>query len=482
MEKTKSKFNYKLIFLISCMAMMLPSVMYLCKNKTIINFSEWFTFFLHQPSNYIESISVAIIFGMLIIILMYFYFKILKNSQKEFDNIKSILLYVLIISLIFGIMIPFTTSDIFYYMGTGWIDSHYGQNPYYITVRDIRIQNPNDEILQRTGVWENQVVVYGPLWAFLCKILSLLSFGNVTWCLYIYKFAAIIIHILNTILVYKITKSKKFALLYGINPSILFEMITNVHNDIYLIFFVLLSLYFLLKRKNIILTIIFMAMATCVKYVSVLLIPFMVLWYLKDKKMWEKIFYSFIYAMIFITIMFLIYLLYAKDITMFFTMTMQQGKYREGIQAIILEISSKTGINFLQYGKLLFIIIFLLVAIDGIIYMFVYNKKTFSTTIRKYNNLLMAFLFLIITNLCPWYTSWLIPTIFWLKSKDIKNVLYIQFSYELVTTINFALHSESYKIGLYYLPAMFIIITIFNIIDKIANINRVKIRRKLWKN
>ena len=208
----------------------------------------------------------------------------------------------------------------------------------------------------------------------------------------------------------------------------------------------------------------------------------MVLWYLKDKKMWEKIFYSFIYAMIFITIMFLIYLLYAKDITMFFTMTMQQGKYREGIQAIILEISSKTGINFLQYGKLLFIIIFLLVAIDGIIYMFVYNKKTFSTTIRKYNNLLMAFLFLIITNLCPWYTSWLIPTIFWLKSKDIKNVLYIQFSYELVTTINFALHSESYKIGLYYLPAMFIIITIFNIIDKIANINRVKIRRKLWKN
>lgn len=474
MEKTKSKFSYKLIFLITCVAMMLPSVIYLCKNKTIINFSEWFTFFLHQPNNYIESISGAIIFGILLMILIYFYFKILKNCQTEFNNINSILLYVLLISLIFGIMLPFTTSDIFYYMGTGWLDSHYGENPYYTAVKDIRIQNPNDEILQRTGVWENQVVVYGPLWAFFCKILSFLSFGNVTWCLYIYKLVSIIIHILNTILVYKITKNKKFALLYGINPFILFEMVANVHNDIYLIFFILLSLYFLLKRKNIILTIIFMAMATCIKYVSVLLIPFMVLWYLKDKKIWKKILYCFIYAIIFIMIMLVIYLLYAKDITMFFTVVMQQGKYREGILAILLEISSKTGMNFLKYGKLLFITTFTLIAIDGIIYMFVYDKKTFSTSIRKYNNLLMAFLFLIITNLCSWYTSWLIPTIFWLKSKDIKNVLYIQFSYELVTTVNFALHSESYKIGLYYLPIMLCIIIIFNIIDRTTNINRVK--------
>ena len=174
-------------------------------------------------------------------------------------------------------------------------------------------------------------MVYGPLWAFICKSLSFLSFGNATIALYIFKMAGIIIHVLNTVLIYKITKKNKFALLYGLNPFILFEMITNAHNDIYLIFFILLSLYFLLKKKNIILTVVFMAVATCIKYVSVLLIPFLVLYYLRNKKIGKKIFYSFLYAILFIIVMLLIYLIYAKDITMFFIMTMQQDKYRESI-------------------------------------------------------------------------------------------------------------------------------------------------------
>ena len=43
---------------------------------------------------------------------------------------------------------------------------------------------------------------------------------------------------------------------------------------------------------------------------------------------------------------------------------------------------------------------------------------------------------------------------FWLRGYQIKNILYLQFSYELVTLINFAMFSESYKIGLLYLPIM----------------------------
>ena len=144
---------------------------------------------------------------------------------------------------------------------------------------------------------------------------------------------------------------------------------------------------------------------------------------------------------------------------------MQQGKYRESILAIALEMSSRTGIDILSYVKSIFILVFIFVLIDGLIFMFVYKKLTFRNTMKKYNNLLVAFLFLVITNLCPWYTSWLIPTMFWLRGKQIKNILYLQFSYELVTLINFALYSESYKIGLVYLPIMVIIIIMFNLIE-----------------
>lgn len=474
MKNKLEKINYSFLFLFVTLIMSFPSIVYLIRNKTVLNFQEWFTFFLKIPASYLETFTGAMCFGIILILLFYYYFKIIKNSNKEFKTIKSIIIYVLIISCIFGIMLPFTTSDIFYYIGTGWIDSNYGENPYYTSVYDVRLENPNDQILQRTGVWEKQIVVYGPLWAFTCKILSFLSFGNVTASLYIFKLASIIIHILNTILVFKITNKNKFAILYGLNPFILFEMITNVHNDIYLIFFILISLYFLLKKKNIVLTIIFMALATCIKYVSVLLIPFLVLYYLRDKKIQKKIFNCVIYAVLFVFVIALIYLLYADDISVILTMMMQQGKYRESILAIMLDVSSKIGIDILRYAKAIFIIIFLFAFIDGLTYMFIYKKINLRNTIKKYNKLLVVFLFFIITNLCPWYTSWFIPTMFWLKGKYIKNILYLQFSYELVTLINFALFSESYEIGLVYLPIMMCLICCFNNIDKVLNKKRIK--------
>lgn len=284
--------------------------------------------------------------------------------------------------------------------------------------------------------------------------------------MYIFKIAAIGIHVLNTYLSYKITGKKKFAIIYGLNPFILFEMITNAHNDIYLIFFMFMALYFLIRKRNIILTVAFMALATCVKYVSILLVPFLVLYYLRDKKIGKKILYCFLYALLFIGVLLLVYMLYAKDLTMFLTMTMQQGKYRESILAILLEVSGIIKVNICKSVTIIFLLIFLIIYLKEIIFTVLDRNNKFSRCMRNYNNILLMFIFLIITNLCPWYTSWIIPTIFWQRSKMIKNLLYLQFSYEFVTLINFALFSESYKIGLFYLPIMVIIIFIFNILDK----------------
>ena len=66
---------------------------------------------------------------------------------------------------------------------------------------------------------------------------------------------------------------------------------------------------------------------------------------------------------------------------------MQQGKYRESILAIALEMSSRTGINILSYVKSIFILVFIFVLIDGLTFMFVYKKLTFRNTMKKYNNL-----------------------------------------------------------------------------------------------
>jgi uncharacterized membrane protein len=53
-------------------------------------------------------------------------------------------------------------------------------------------------------------------------------------------------------------------LIYGANPTILFEALSNVHNDIFIVLFILLAIYFVTKKKNLMLSVAFIAMATAI--------------------------------------------------------------------------------------------------------------------------------------------------------------------------------------------------------------------------
>ena len=134
---------------------------------------------------------------------------------------------------------------------------------------------------------------------------------NITVALFIFKFTNLLIHIINTYLFYRISGKKKFAVLYGLNPFILIEAIANVHNDIIILFFVLISLYFLLKRKNLLLSIIALALATGVKYFTILLLPVVILYHFRTEKRLSVRFLRCIeYGVIFLVIFALEYILY----------------------------------------------------------------------------------------------------------------------------------------------------------------------------
>lgn len=57
-------------------------------------------------------------------------------------------LWIAIIALIFVAVLPFTCSDVFYYLGIGRINSTYHQNPYYITIKEFVEQDNNKQFLQ----------------------------------------------------------------------------------------------------------------------------------------------------------------------------------------------------------------------------------------------------------------------------------------------------------------------------------------------
>ena len=247
-EVINSKKIILIVFAIGAILFAIPSINYLLENKTILNFNEYFKFCLNDTSR----VEQTIIYVAILAILTIVYFLIVKNKDKLFKNNKQMYMYIAIISLIFVSVVPFLSSDVFYYLGVGRLDSQYGQNPYYVTIKDFVESGDNSKYLEQDTVlakgyendWGSTTVVYGPVWTVICKIVAGISFGNIDIALLLFKLLNVIIHLVNCYLIYKLTGKKLFVLLYGLNPYMFIEGIANVHNDIYVVTCILASLHF----------------------------------------------------------------------------------------------------------------------------------------------------------------------------------------------------------------------------------------------
>lgn len=306
-----------LIFSLIGLILSIPSIVYLFFHGGNIESYNGQNYYFLDSNSMSHTVIGAIILAAIIILGFLIYILVLKKSN-EFKNIKNILLVVFIVGLMFIICLPNTTTDIFYYMGTGRLFQEYGENPYYTTISDF-LSNGNiiDPILEKSGYWADTIVPYGPLWTSICGLFSFISLGNLTFLLYIYKIASLGIHIATCYIVYKLTNKKKFALMYGLNPFLLLEFLTNVHNDLYLVFFVLLGIYFLKNKNNIWASLACLACSILIKYITVVLAPFLVLYYLKDKTKLKKILWCILYAAVVITVILGIYMLFFNSIRRF---------------------------------------------------------------------------------------------------------------------------------------------------------------------
>ena len=139
----------KIFFVILSIALVIPSLIYIIKNGTVSGFDTYFNFFIGDTIN--KKIS-TIVYLILFISMTILYFRIIKKDFI-FKDIKGVLKYVTLAGSVFVIMLPWTSSDIFYYMGVGELDSVYKQNPYYISMQEYSMNEPqaieNDEIFKQ---------------------------------------------------------------------------------------------------------------------------------------------------------------------------------------------------------------------------------------------------------------------------------------------------------------------------------------------
>ena len=485
MKKEKINYIIKIAFALLCMAFAIPSIKYMIEIGTLLNFNTYFKFLMNYSDRLNQTlIYLAILLGMTIL-----YFLIIRNRKDMFKNNKQMWIYITIISIIFVLVVPFMCSDVFYYIGIGRINSEYGQNPYYTTIKDFVEQEDNKDFLEQDTVlaqayqndWANSTVVYGPIWTIICSIIAKLSFGNIDVGILLFKLINLSVHLFNCYMIYKISNKKVFALLYGINPFVLIEGIAMVHNDIFIVLFTLLSIYFLLKKKNIILSLIFLAIATAIKYFTILLLPFMLIYYFREHKPSKRFIKCVEYGIIFLIMLIIPYLIYVKDFQVISGLFIQQEKLAKNFYIMLKQYFSSIP-DVIEKTKNILLGTFIIIYSFTCIIML--NKKDikFSEQMKVYEKFLMAFIFLLITNFQPWYIFWLFPCIMWQKSDNIKMIIGLSIISQFANAI-FLLNGEGWKNGT---PFTFIMITSSLVYYNIINKKRIRMlqnkkEEKIWK-
>ena len=443
------------IAVVVCFA--LPSILYLIKNQSIYWFTYQWTFIFKTPNTALLRGTNTVFFAGIMSIIFILYILVIKHCNKIFESKKQLIIAICIISVLFALIIPYTSTDVYSYIANGWSDSHYHENPYYKSVGQISDEYQVKDQMQNkvANCWRYETVVYGPLWTLICRILTSISFGNIDVALAIFKGTNLIVHLINCLLVWKITHKKKFVLIYGANPAILFEALSNVHNDIFIVLFILFAVYFVTKKKNLLLSVAFVAMATAIKYLGILILPFIILYYVREKSIPEKIKYCILYGLEFIVILAGFYAIYLRNLNIFAGLFVQQAKYNRSIMLVFYYLIGEHATGILQ---IVLLALFAVLYVYTVIRLLVKNeKKSFSAYMRQYNPLLYIFTFILITNFNSWYILWLFPTMMFLNGKNIRLIMNLSYAVEVAYIGSFALHSEAQVLGILYINLLALI-------------------------
>lgn len=300
--------------------------------------------------------------------------------------------------------------------------------------------------------WRDEPVVYGPVWSLICRVLTSFSFGNIDIALLIFKLASLAMYLASIFLVYRLTKKKLFMLLFALNPIVLFDGLSNVHNDLFLVFFILLSLYFLLKKKNLFWAVVAIALATGIKYLSILLLPFMILYRLRREKVGIRILKAILYGLEFITILVLFYGIYVRDMAVFSGIFVQQNKYARSLFLGVWYLlqGNIEQVDILKNGLLILFIIAYVIILLRLLFTKEERKLRFIPLMRIYQIFLWIFTFILITNFNSWYIMWLLPTMFWQKGRQMKMTTYVSIGSILAYAISYATMKDDESVGIPY--------------------------------
>ncbi len=178
----------------------------------------------------------------------------------------------IIFSAIVLFMYPYDAADIFDNIMHGRILSVYGANPF----RDVAVQFSSDPVFPYVA-WRRTISAYGPGWEIVAGLSARLAGNDLLTNVFIFKlvlagfmagcagFIAVILR--------RLAPERMLAgvVLFVWNPVVLYETIGQGHNDVAMLFWMLLAVWLLLEKRYT-LTIVALLIGALFKYIPVLFI------------------------------------------------------------------------------------------------------------------------------------------------------------------------------------------------------------------
>jgi alpha-1,6-mannosyltransferase len=204
--------------------------------------------------------------------------RIVRSERSA--SARSIVAFAAVFAMLALLIPPFHSTDLYAYVGYGWMQSHYNLNPYVDLVAAIPSW-PSDPMWAVTPIeFADSPCAYGFLFALLARFLGYLGRGNLLLSVMLFKItnlatmAAIGWLVLLCARRLGVPSSPSLCLLLW-NPLILLQHIANGHNDVLAGFFTILAIYLALARLWI-LVIPAIVAGALIKYPCAVAIPFAV--------------------------------------------------------------------------------------------------------------------------------------------------------------------------------------------------------------
>ena len=376
-------------------------------------------------------------------IILFINFILYINIFKNKYSFKKLFSWLLILSAFLFFIIPLTSTDTNYYISSARVFTEHNLNPYVDNYKELTTDSLYKQISTK---WSYLSSTYGPLFTIFSFAITWIAKSSYFLSLYLFKFFTAAAFLFSSYLIYKITDSKKMFFLFSFNPLIIFEFLVNSHNDIFMILFILLAFYYIIKKpltiKYALLSILMLVFSGLIKYISFVLIPiFFIIIVKKLNKDKDKIIFFFSSFFISLGSIFLFYLPF-WSIEIIQRLKAQSAMTGTLITSPVIAISNLFFhiFNINNYGDLIILISRLLFFISYLIILFIIIKKknlNLKKTIIDYSFLSILLLILFFFSwMPPWYYTILL-TLIYLKitySKVIKQKYLIRASY-LITLI-----------------------------------------------